>query len=108
MEKKKETRGGKRPFSGRKKTETILSKFEKVVLGELKDNIVVITTMGDGSLPFLVGLLASKLKLVFTNEEGMIRSRFLKATFLHLQELNLLKVQHTSRFPLGPGRVSLV
>jgi len=85
-----------------------LSKFEKVVLDEVKENIGVISSMGDGSLPFLIGLLASKFKLVFTNEEGFIRSRFLKATILHLQELNLLRVQHTSKFPLGPGRVALV
>tara|TARA_R110000868_G_scaffold12456_7_gene59536 strand:+ start:9001 stop:9411 length:411 start_codon:yes stop_codon:yes gene_type:complete len=90
------------------KEEVVLSKFEQVVLEELTVNIGVISTMGDGSLPFLIGLLASKFKLVFTNENGLIRGRFLKATILHLQELNLLKVQHTSKFPLGPGRVSLV
>lgn len=92
----------------KKAVEIELTKFETVILKEVKQNIGVILTMGDGSLPFLVGLLAAKFQLVFTNEDGFIRSRFLKATINNLMDLKLLKIQATNKFPLGPGRISLV
>jgi hypothetical protein len=85
-----------------------LSKFDLVVIAEIKANIAAIATMGDGSLPFLVGILASKFKLVFTNESGLVRGRLLKSTLLHLRDLNLLKIQHTNRFPYGSGIIALV
>lgn len=84
-----------------------LGRYESALMKIVTENQPTIASMGDGSLPFVIGMLVSKsIELVDGN--GKIRNRLIKATLTHLESLKLIKFQATNQFPLGPGRLQLV
>lgn len=91
-----------------KKLKVELSKYERAVLAVITENSHLVSAMGDGSLPFILGILISRYSLTFVNEAGLIRSRLVRATLNHLEQLNLLKLSVTDKFPFGTGKIQLI
>lgn len=83
-----------------------LGRYETALMKIVIENQPTIASMGDGSLPFVIGMLVSK-SIELVDQNGKIRNRLIKATLTHLESLKLIKFQATSQFPLGPGRLQL-
>ena len=91
------------------KLKVVLSKYERAVLATITENQHVMNAMVDGSLPFLIGVLIQKYSLTFLNEAGAIRTKLIRSTLNHLQELKLLRIKSaSSRFPFGAGQLELI
>lgn len=84
-----------------------LGRYEAALMKIVTENETTIKSMGDGSLPFVIGMLVSK-SIELVDNEGKIRNRLIKATLTHLESLKLIKFQATNQFPFGPGRLQLV
>lgn len=106
-EKPKETILKRFSFS-KKGNDAPLTKYERALLGVIKENEPLIQAMGDGSLPFVIGAVVSKYGLSFVTELGLIRTKLIKKALNHLQELNILKVQTQSKNYLGAGTLQLI
>lgn len=84
----------------------VLDRYEKAILKIVAENQPTIQSMGNGSLPFVIGMLVSK-SIELVDDQGKMRNRLIKATLLHLQSLKLIKVEFGKDFPFGAGKLQL-
>jgi hypothetical protein len=83
-----------------------LDRYEKAIMKIVTENQQAVQAMGNGSLPFVIGMLVSK-SIELVDDQGKMRNRLIKATLLHLQSLKLIKVEMSKDFPYGPGYLQL-
>lgn len=88
-------------------TKETLDRYESAIMKIVTENVVTIQAMGNGSLPFVIGMLVSK-SIELLDEQGKMRNRLIKSTFLHLERMKLIKVNFEKEFPYGAGTLQLV
>jgi len=97
----------KRSYVFKNRTKQTLDRYEREILKIVTENQQAIQHMGNGSLPFVIGMLVSK-SIELIDEQGKMRNRLIKSTLLHLEKLKLIKVEFGKEFPYGAGTLQMV